>query len=60
MFFTDTVEDAEFYQNKLTEIITKRGLEINPKKCTVTAPGESWEFIGFGYVNGKIDLSRVT
>ena len=60
VFFADTAEDAEFYKNKLTEIITKRGLEINPKKCSVTDPGESWEFLGFGYVNGKIDLSRVT
>ena len=60
VFFADTEEDAGFYKNKLTEIITKRELEINPKKCTVTKPGESWDFLGFGYVNGKIDLSKVT
>ncbi len=60
VFFADTEEQAAYYKEKLTEMITQKGLEINEKKCCVTKPGESWEFLGFGYVNGKIDLSAAT
>lgn len=32
-------------------------LEINHEKEYITKPGEVWEFLGFSYCNGEIDLS---
>lgn len=44
----------------LQQHIAEKGLTINPDKLTITEPGETWEFLGFGYKQGKIDLSEVT
>lgn len=40
--------------------IAEKGLAINPDKVTITEPGESWEFLGFCYKQGEIDLSEIT
>lgn len=44
----------------LYEKITALGLSLNPDKIAVAAPGDTWEFLGFSYVNGRIDLSENT
>jgi hypothetical protein len=36
------------------------GLAVNPKKETLTAPGEPWEFLGIAYDQGHLDLSAAT
>ena len=41
-------------------IIVQHGLTINQDKACISAPGESWEFLGISYCNGTIDLSTVT
>ena len=40
--------------------IAEKGLEINPQKVSRSKPGEGWEFLGFAFRDGKVDLSRVT
>ena len=35
-------------------------LEINPDKAAIYNPGETIEFLGFSYHNGKIDISDST
>lgn len=35
-------------------------LQVNPSKVMITKPGESWDFLGFSYDCGKIDLSNQT
>lgn len=40
--------------------ILDKKLELNPDKITLFNPGEPWEFLGFKYIDGKIDLSDVT
>lgn len=42
------------------EALETHGLKINPEKVTISNPGEPWEFLGFSYENGKIDLSENT
>ncbi|MBR5425486.1 MAG: hypothetical protein IK106_03085 [Clostridiales bacterium] len=46
---------SDFYSH-----IGERGLSVNPKKVTVSSPGEPWEFLGFSYKNGQVDISDVT
>lgn len=41
------------------EVLAERGLQINPDKECFIYPGEKWEFLGFSYFNGKIDISDI-
>jgi RNA-directed DNA polymerase len=33
------------------------GLELNPRKTRLSAPGEPWEFLGLRYESGSLDLA---
>ena len=57
LIFADSAEKLEEYRRLLTDHLTRKGLELNPDKVTVTAPGEPWEFLGFKYTGGRFDLS---
>lgn len=53
-------------ENALTDCIAtiknhiqEKGLQINPEKEIITQPGEKWEFLGFCYHNGTIDISEI-
>ena len=60
LLFADSKEQLEEYEELLRLCISEKGLSINPEKVSVTAPGEAWEFLGFCYQNGRVDLSQVT
>lgn len=60
LFFADTQEELTECRDLLQTHIQKKGLKLNPEKITVTLPGEPWEFLGFCYKEGRIDLSQVT
>lgn len=60
LIFAESLEQLENYQNMLYEHINGLGLAINPDKVKVSFPGETWEFLGFSYHNGEIDLSDTT
>lgn len=60
VIFADSKEQLEEYENLLRLYITEKGLEINPQKVSRSKPGEGWEFLGFAFRDGKVDLSRVT
>ena len=58
LIFAETPEDIERYKGILEEHIALKGLEMNPEKYALSSPGEPWEFLGFRFENGRIDLSR--
>lgn len=60
LFFADSMEELLERRDRLYKIITEQGLSVNPEKVTVSAPGEAWEFLGFCYRDGEIDLSANT
>lgn len=60
LIFADTREQIDRYLKLLTDTITEKGLELNPQKVVITEPGCRWDFLGFCYNEGKIDLSEVT
>ena len=60
LLFADSREELESYQKELTDRLHALKLQLNPEKVKVTAPGEPWDFLGFGYRDGKIDLSENT
>lgn len=58
--FTRSKEQLEECRKLIEKRIEEKGLEMNPDKMSVTKPGEPWEFLGFEYFQGKLDLSHVT
>ena len=60
LLLCDTEEELEKYQRILFDFIEKEGLEINPKKCIKTNPGQAWDFLGLSYKDGEFDLSSST
>lgn len=60
LIFADTKAELDLYTKYLYNILAEHSLEINPSKFTISEPGETWEFLGFSYSYGKIDLSANT
>lgn len=60
LIFADSREALSERQEMLWQILDGLRLRINPGKVHISVPGESWEFLGFCYRDGKIDLSDIT
>lgn len=58
IFFTDE-HTLEKYSNILVEMLEKNRLSLNKDKIQYIEPHEKWEFLGFSYKNGIIDLSDI-
>ena len=57
ILFTNTKEEREKLSTKLKELLKSYNLIINTQKEYNYKPGEKWEFLGFSYQSGKIDIS---
>ena len=60
LIFADTKKELQELQQELYQQIADLKLTINPDKVHISAPGETWEFLGFCYRDGEIDLSDTT
>lgn len=60
LIFAREEKELQIYKNMLEQHIKDKKLELNPDKVAQTSPYEAWEFLGFSYFDGKIDLSYVT
>ena len=60
LIFADTEEDMNFYIQKFTDILREHRLSVNKSKVMLAKPYETWEFLGFSYNRGEIDLSENT
>ncbi|MCI8693778.1 MAG: hypothetical protein HFH91_13825 [Lachnospiraceae bacterium] len=60
LIFADTERELSERQEQLYGMLEGLGLSLNPRKVQVRGPGEAWEFLGFCYRKGEIDLSDAT
>lgn len=60
LIFADTMEELRSLQQQLYGKIKEHCLTLNPHKVQISNPGETWEFLGFCYHNGRVDLSENT
>lgn len=60
LIFADTLGELQSYQEVLYSKLSDLRLELNPDKVKISRPGEMWEFLGFCYRDGKVDLSENT
>lgn len=58
IMFCNTKEDLKNNQKILTDFIKKYNLNINHNKEYFFEKNEKWEFLGFSFINGDIDLSE--
>ncbi|MBQ9014278.1 MAG: hypothetical protein IJ094_12145, partial [Bacilli bacterium] len=58
ILFSDK-ENITKYINKLNELIKINKLKLNKEKIKDINPGEKWEFLGFCYNDGIIDISDI-
>ncbi len=59
LIFAPDKDALDSYKAKFESAISSANLELNPDKVSVTEPGRPWEFLGFKYINGKMDISDV-
>lgn len=60
LIFADSYDELRGLQEKLCQMILAHHLTLNPAKVQLSRPDEAWEFLGFAYVNGRVDLSGNT
>lgn len=60
LMFADTEAELNELMERFHEKIRENRLTINTSKVTITKPFEPFEFLGFSYDNGTIDLSANT
>lgn len=60
LIFAENEKQLEEHMKYFYELIENHKLTINPAKVTLSKPGEPWEFLGFSYEHGKLDLSENT
>jgi hypothetical protein len=48
---------AEAILAAMRDMLEVKGLVLNIDKTRISAPGEPWDFVGFSYCDGAIDLS---
>lgn len=60
LIFADDMAQLQHYSDILYGRLHELHLCVNPEKVTVSAPEEPFEFLGFRYLNGEIDLSENT
>lgn len=60
LIFADSLQELNSYKDMLETHIAQKGLKLNPDKITITSPGEPWEFLGFCYTEGNMELSHIT
>lgn len=56
--FAPTRQQLEQWAARLREVLAENGLLVNPNKCAVTEPGQTWEYLGFSYGQGHVDISQ--
>ena len=57
MIFADNYEQICDIKEELFRLVEAEGLRINEEKTMIIEPGNAWEFLGFKYDSGTIDIS---
>lgn len=60
LLFANTLSELNDLKDILYRRLDALHLSLNPGKVHISLPGEPWEFLGFSYLNGQIDLSEHT
>ena len=59
IIFFASKEKVNYYMEKLKQKISEKGLSLNQDNIQFIEPTDKWDFLGFSYQNGTIDISDV-
>ncbi len=60
LILADSREDRDFALAKLEEFLRERKLELNSKKMLIADPGTPFDFLGFSFSGGEVDLAAAS
>lgn len=60
ILFADSQPQLTDCHRLMSEYIETKGLQLNEEKTQLLAPGQPWDFLGFRYDDGHIDISSST
>ncbi|MBR4272959.1 MAG: group II intron reverse transcriptase domain-containing protein [Bacteroidales bacterium] len=60
LIIADSMSKVEEYQRIVNDCLSVKGLKINEKKLHISRPGEGFDFLGFVFYDGNIDLAAST
>ena len=60
IIFFESEEQLRENESFLQDFFIRKKLALNEEKHHLSQPGEAWDFLGFTYRNGEIDLSDIT
>ena len=60
IIFFEKKEQLKENESFIQKFLDRKKLTLNKEKHRLSLPGEPWDFLGFTYSNGQIDLSDVT
>ncbi len=60
LIVADSMTQVDEYLKIVTDFLAAKGLTINEKKLHISHPGEGFDFLGFVFYDGNIDLAAST
>ena len=60
LIFARSKAELDSHIADFMSMIEAKALSVNPKKISISNPSEPWEFLGFCYKDGQVDISSVT
>ena len=60
LIVADSMTQVDEYLKIVTDFLAAKGLTINEKKLHISRPGEGFDFLGFVFYDGNIDLAAST
>ncbi len=58
IFFTESEEKRDQEMEYINKVLSENKLTLNPDKIAFIKPGESFEFLGFLFDNGEVDVAH--
>ena len=58
--FAQSREQAQAYAEQIRGFLLSRGLSVNRGKEHFYSPAQGWEFLGFSYRQGRVDIAPAT
>lgn len=58
--FSKTEEELQQHISVIKAFLSQRMLSVNPSKEKISLPHQPWDFLGFSYQNGEIDICEVS
>ncbi len=60
LILANNEEELQCHITKVKQFLSEMNLKVNMEKEVLTLPGQKWEFLGFSYEKGIVDVSDIS